>query len=58
MDMINERKRKRRHDLDPHERAHELQQRQILERAKQSSILKMHFVLAFWPSLTENAMAL
>ncbi|KAI3861282.1 hypothetical protein MKX03_017413 [Papaver bracteatum] len=24
MDMINERKRQRRHDLDPHERAHEL----------------------------------
>ncbi|KAI3836465.1 hypothetical protein MKW98_008226 [Papaver atlanticum] len=38
MDMIHERKRKRRHDLDPHQRAHELQQRRILERDKQSSI--------------------
>ncbi|KAI3833166.1 hypothetical protein MKX03_023063 [Papaver bracteatum] len=39
MDMINERKRQRRHDLDPHQRAHELQQCRILERAKQSSMI-------------------
>ncbi|RZC70115.1 hypothetical protein C5167_033239 [Papaver somniferum] len=34
MDMINERKRQRRHDLYPHERSHEIQHRRILERAK------------------------
>ncbi|KAI3887578.1 hypothetical protein MKX03_012965 [Papaver bracteatum] len=38
MDMINERKRQLRHDLDPQERAHELQQCRILERGKQSSM--------------------
>ncbi|KAI3967216.1 hypothetical protein MKW92_038379 [Papaver armeniacum] len=31
-------KRQRRHDLDPHQRAHEQQQRRILGRAKQSSM--------------------
>ncbi|RZC67606.1 hypothetical protein C5167_011295 [Papaver somniferum] len=38
MDMINERKRQRCHHLDPHQRAYELQQRRILERAKQNSM--------------------
>ncbi|KAI3869872.1 hypothetical protein MKX03_010617 [Papaver bracteatum] len=38
MDMINERKRQLHRDLDPHERAHELQHRRILERDKQSSM--------------------
>ncbi|MCL7052065.1 hypothetical protein MKW94_016584 [Papaver nudicaule] len=36
MDMINERRRQRRHEMDPYQRANQLQQRRILERANQS----------------------
>ncbi|KAI3882828.1 hypothetical protein MKX03_016624 [Papaver bracteatum] len=38
LDMKNERKRQRRHELDSPQRSNMLQQRQILERAKQSSM--------------------
>ncbi|MCL7026836.1 hypothetical protein MKW94_016416 [Papaver nudicaule] len=36
MEMKIERQRQRRHEMDPHQKANQLQQRRILERAKQS----------------------
>ncbi|MCL7024375.1 hypothetical protein MKW94_008451 [Papaver nudicaule] len=36
MEMKIERQRQRRHDLDPHQKENQLQQRRILERATQS----------------------